>query len=186
MGIRLAGNRLAYRILITLAISLAASAQPRAVEVWGNIGIANAAGDEGSIGTGAIYGAGVSLPFTSRLAFETNVAGMRAERFAPVTRVLISPALVFRWGHDRLYGFAGGGLGLQIDRGEMLQFDLAPGETEPTITTRRFTDYGTALHGRAGIVAALTPKLIFRAEVFSAWHYVAPSCGVQVGAGYRF
>jgi hypothetical protein len=72
MGIRLAGNRLAYRILITLAISLAASAQPRAVEVWGNIGIANAAGDEGSIGTGAIYGAGVACVFRSKWAADSG------------------------------------------------------------------------------------------------------------------
>lgn len=163
--------RWAIRIFILAAASVAAWSQPRAVEVWGNTGAARVGGDEGSLGSEVIYGAGVTLPFTRRLALEVDAQRVRAKRFTPLTRVLISPALVWRWGRERVYGFAGGGLGAQINR------IAAP----PS-----YTDYDATLHVRGGIVISPVERLIIRAELFSVWHFFLPTAGVKIGAGYRF
>jgi hypothetical protein len=173
------------RIVIVAAIAAAAEAQPRAVEVWGNIGAARAAGDEGSVGNGAIYGAGIGVPLVKGLTFELDVAGMRAERFTSVARILVSPALVWRWGSERVYGFAGGGPGLQIDRSDEVRIDF-PGQPQQTVLTRRFTEQALTLHGRGGAVVRLLPRVILRAEAFAAWRFVLPTVGVKIGAGYRF
>ncbi|MGH9627752.1 MAG: hypothetical protein ACRD7E_05345 [Bryobacteraceae bacterium] len=162
----------AARILIlAAAVSTAAWSQPRGVEVWGNTGAARVGGDEGSLGSGAIYGAGVSLPFTRSLALEVDAQRVRAERFTPLTRIMISPALVWRFGNQRVYGFAGGGAGIQIDR-------IAAAEP--------YTDDDITLHVRGGVVVTPIGRLIVRAEVFSVWHFLLPTAGVKIGAGYRF
>jgi hypothetical protein len=151
-------------VLAVAAASAAWSQPPRAPEVWGNVGIARAAGDESSLGSGVIYGAGASLPFTRRFAFEADIARLHADRFVPFTRVLFSPAIVARWGKPNLYGFAGGGVGVQHDRGHT----------------------GGTVHARGGFVVQVAPKLVLRTEVFSAWHYVMPTIGGKFGFGYRF
>jgi hypothetical protein len=179
------GNR-TFALLMLAATCRSAWSQPSAVELWGSVGIAQAAGDEGSIGTGAIYGGGITAPFTGGLAFEVDVQGMRAERFNPVSRVFVNPAIVFRWGSERVYGFAGGGAGVQVDTGEQLHFEFPPGHAEPVVTTRSFRESRLTFHGRGGLVVSPRTRLIIRAELFSIWHFVMPTAGIRFGLGYRF
>ena len=166
---------------------LPAWAQPRkTVEVWGSAAIAHAAGDESFIGTPAAYGGGVAIPLTRSLAINFDVERMRAERFNPVTRVFVSPALVWRWGNERVYGFAGGGMGLQIDRSIGFLYSAVPGQQQPSATQVQSTDSGPALHGQVGVVYNPVSRLILRAGFVSHWHYVLPTSGIRFGVGYRF
>jgi hypothetical protein len=173
-------------VLIVTALAATCSAQPRAVDVWGTIGVTRAAGDEGSIGSAATVGAGVTAPITEKIAVEADIQRLHAGRFPPgETRIFVSPALIWRFGGERLYGFTGGGPGLQVDRGRVLQVEPRPGQ-QPIVTESSFTNFGLSLHGRGGIVANPTGRLIVRAELFFIWHYVLPTVGARFGAGYRF
>ena len=129
------------KVLLLVSLTVAVGwGQPREIELWGAAGPARAAGDEGSIGTGVAYGIGGTFPLTRRLAFEADVLRMRAERFEPgVTRVLVSPAGVWRFGAERMYGFVGGGPGIQVDRGRALRFDFRPGQQQPSVTETSYT-----------------------------------------------
>jgi hypothetical protein len=176
----------AIRVLMFAAAPAVAMSQPRAIEIWGSAGAAQAAGDEGSLGSGFAYGGGIAVPFTRRLAVEVDITRFRVERFEPVTRTLISPALVYRWGTDKVYGFAGGGLGLQRDRGSFARFEMVPNQEQPLMTPLRFSDTGATLHGRGGLVIHPGAHIIVRTEFFAAWRYVMPSVGVKIGIGYRF
>jgi hypothetical protein len=180
-----------FRKWILLALMLfetcaSAWSQPKAVELWGSIGAARAAGDESWIGTGAIYGVGITVPLTRKLAFEVDLQRMRAERFNPITRVLVNPAVVFRWGSERVYAFTGGGAGVQVDTGNQLQFDLSPGQSQPVVMTRSFRESGATFHGRGGLVISPRTRMIIRADLFFMWHFVLPTAGARVGVGYRF
>jgi hypothetical protein len=148
-------------------------AQPRRAEVWANVGTARVGGDEGSNGSGFLYGAGVSAPFTRHLAVELDVARIKVDRFGPSTHTLISPALVWRWGSDRLYGFAGGGVGMEATR-------------ETGFQAFRETRYNAAVQGRGGVVFSPNNRLLVRFEAFTSFQYVLPTAGVKVGIGYRF
>lgn len=172
--------------LMLSAIVVPAWCQPPQAEAWGHIGVAHAAGDESFIGDPLTYGGGVSVPLTRRLAINVDVERMRAARFNPVTRVFLSPALVWRWGSERCYGFAGGGFGVQIDRFTGFRYDAIPGQQQPSVSQVQSTEYGTTLHGQVGIVFNPVGGLIVRTEFVSHWRYVLPTAGVRIGIGYRF
>ena len=177
------------QVTILLFGLMAANAwtQPRNVEVWGGAGVAGAAGDEGSIGTGVAYSAGVTVPVWRQLAVEGDVLRVHAERFPPgVTRVFLSPAVVWRFGAERMYGFAGGGVGLQIDKGRTLELDFRPGQQPPLARERPYTDAGATLHGRGGVVINPGHRVLVRAELLVMWHYVLPTVGARFSIGYRF
>ncbi|MEZ5394929.1 MAG: hypothetical protein R2724_19175 [Bryobacterales bacterium] len=108
--------------------------------------------------------------FTRRLAVDLDVAWTHATRdFGSVGRlendlVLVTPSLVYRWGSERTYVFAGGGAGYET----------------------RESDNGLAVNAKAGVVAVIRGGLLFRADFVSAWRYVLPHVQVRAGIGYRF
>ena len=171
-------------VLVTV-LPLLTYAQPNSVEVWGNVGPARVGGDEGSEGSGPIYGGGVAVPLSRRIAVEVDIARIRVDRFSPETHVFISPAIVWRWGSDRVYGFAGAGPGLVATSGLDYELVFPPGQAPESIA-RDATRYSATVHGRGGFVYSPTGKILFRAELFSAFRYVLPTVGVKFGMGYRF
>ena len=123
------------------------------------------------------------MPITRRLAVNVAVEKMRAERFNPVTRIFVSPAVVWRWGSERVYGFAGGGVGVQTDRSVGILF--VPGQ-QPSGRPVQSTEHGMTFHGQVGIVFNPVGGLIVRTELVSHWRYVLPTTGLRIGIGYRF
>jgi hypothetical protein len=164
----------ALRVLFILLLSGACLlAQPRSVEIWGNVGGARVGGDEGSDGGGVIYGAGISAPLSRRIAVEFDVARVKVDRFGESTHTLFSPALVWRWGTERVYGFAGGGFGLEST--SFVGFLNA-----------KETNYNAAVQGRGGVVFSPNNHFLFRLEAFTSFQYALPTAGVKAGVGYRF
>ena len=173
-------------VLAMMFLTAAADAQPpRSVEVWGNVGAARVAGDEGWHGGGAMYGGGVSVPLTRRIAVEADVSRVSVDRFGPSTHTFVSPAVVWRWGTDRVYGFVGTGLGIVANRTTGYEPDFLTGQS-PAYVTRRFTEYNTTLHGRGGFLVAPGERWIIRTELFSGWQYALPTFALKIGLGYRF
>jgi hypothetical protein len=163
-------HRWLWALPAAVALAPAGLAQPRAVEVFGQIGVARAAGDEGSLGTGASYGAAVTVPIVSRWAVDVDVAAVRARRtfsYAPELRgrqTLISPSLVYRRGSERAYFFAGGGTGAELsDEGRFMM-----------------------LLGKCGVVVSPTRRLLLRGDFLVGFSKVLPNVGVRFGIGYRF
>ncbi|MFB3827755.1 MAG: hypothetical protein ACE15B_13370 [Bryobacteraceae bacterium] len=150
------------------------AAQPRSVEVFGRAGFMRMGGDESSLGTGAAYGGAVLVPITRRFAVDVDALTARAARelgggSLETRRTLIHPALVFRWGNSRIYGFAGGGIGGEFTRS-------GPGSS----------DSGRLMVAKTGIVANPTGRLLLRADFYWSARYVLPNTGVTVGVGFRF
>jgi hypothetical protein len=172
-------------LMLSIIVVPAYAEPPKAVEVWGSVGVAHAAGDESFIGTPFAYGAGVSLPLGRRFAVNVAAEQMRPARFNPLTRAFVGPSLVWRWGNERVYGFAGGGVGVQIDRELRFLYDSVPGQ-QPVVSQARVTDSGPAISGQAGVVFNPVARLIVRAEVVSHWRYILPTTGVRFAVGYRF
>jgi hypothetical protein len=157
--------------------------QPKAVEVFGQIGYGNAQGDDGSFGSGIVYGGTVTLPLSSRWAVDLDAQhtrttyDVRAGQTFGTRRTLVSPAILYRRGSDRVYWFAGGGLGGRIDQ----MYDRGPGQPE-----RRVSENGTAISVRTGVVGGVTKHLLVRADLYFVVAHVAPDAGAKVGIGYRF
>ncbi|HBY58896.1 MAG TPA: hypothetical protein DEH78_03685, partial [Solibacterales bacterium] len=163
-------------------LPLAAQA-PRAVEVFGLVGASRIGGDESSLGTAAAFGGAVMVPITGAWAVDLEVSTGRATQESPIPtesfsarRTYVSPAVVRRWGGERLYGFGGGGVGLAVDR------------TRTTFQSRDFVanDSGMTLLGKFGVVAAPSERLLLRFEAGLTWRYVLPDISARVGIGYRF
>lgn len=172
-------------IVFTALSAVELAAQPRRIEAWGNLGIARVAGDEGSNGSGPIYGGGIAVPLTKRLAIELDVAHIRSDRFGESKHTMLSPAVVWRWGTERVYGFLGGGLGTEATRST--GFLSTPGpDGSPSFFPVESTNYSLTLHGRGGIVFSPYNRVFFRAEMFSSFQYVLPTVGFKGGIGYRF
>jgi hypothetical protein len=156
-------------VLLLLAADFAL-AQPTRPEVFGFVGMGRTGGDEGSLGSGLAAGGAVTIPFVSRWALDFDVTHLRSKRdFAgpfrwESHRTHFSPAVQYRRGSERTYGFAAFGVG----------------------GTAGTTHGGWHLHGKVGIVTALTEQLLLRAEFFSVFRYVLPDAGVKAGLGYRF
>ena len=156
-------------------------AQPRQVEIFGMAGAARVSGDEGSLGSGVAFGGAVTLPFSARWAIDLDLMHGRADRDEAqiafrTRRTYVSPALQYRRGNGRLYGFAAAGAG----------FAKTTGDTDLPERTISASDSGLTWHGRGGIVAGLTGRLLLRAEVFTIFRYVSPDVGVRAGLGFRF
>jgi hypothetical protein len=185
-GVILLGQMLGWYVVVLLIFTaITASAQPRNVEIWGNVGAARVGGDEGWNGAGIIYGGGVAVPVTRRLAVEADVARVKVDRFGTSTHTLISPALVWRWGSERMYGFAGGGLGMEGTRSTGV-LTIRDENHNPTFQTIESTNFNAALQGRGGIVFSPNNHLIVRVEAFTSFQYALPTAGVKAGIGYRF
>jgi hypothetical protein len=172
-------------VFAILVVAVAADAQPRSIDAWGNIGAGRVGGDEGWNGSGVMYGGGVSIPLTERIAIEADVSRISVDRFGSSSHTFVSPAVVWRWGTDRVYGFAGAGMGVVANRGTAFEPIFFPGQP-PTYVRSTATEYNATLHGRGGVVFSPAERWLVRTELFSAWQYALPSFGVKVGVGYRF
>jgi hypothetical protein len=173
----------ALRLAGLLFLALPLWCQPKAVEVFGQIGYGKAQGDDGSLGAGVVFGGAVTLPLSSRWAVDLDVQhsrttyDVRAGQTFGTRRTLVSPAILYRRGSDRVYWFAGGGFGGRIDR----MYDRSPGQPE-----RRVSENGTAFPLRTGFVGGLTKQLLVRADLYVVVVHVAPDAGAKLGIGYRF
>jgi hypothetical protein len=171
-----------WRIALLLLAACAAWAQPRAVEVFGQVGYGRANDDEGSVGSGAVFGGALTVPWTSRWAEDIAIQHQRTTRSPSpdfsfgTRRTLVSPALQYRRGSERSYGFVGFGAGVAIAEA----FFRQRGQESASSNT------GMTPHMRGGFVAAPAGRLLLRAEVYAAFRYVAPDVGVKLGVGYRF
>jgi hypothetical protein len=170
-------------ILLLCGIPALAELQ-RSPEVFGQAGVLRLGADEGSAGRGASSGGLAMLPITPKFAADVEAltakvssAGPPGERFS-LRRTMVLPALVRRWGDGKVYGFVGGGVGMQLDRTHVVS-SLAG-------LNFRGSDTGMTLHGKGGVVAALTPRLLVRGDALIAFRYVLPSIGLRIGLGYRF
>lgn len=165
----------------SLWLSGPANAQANRPELFGLAGVTRVSGDEGSLGTGVAVGGAFSLPFARHWAVDIGVSHMRSERPVSGLTLLgrhthISPALQYRRGSERLYGFAAFGAGASVtDEG-----------SDFSGTRRSETGGGLHLHGAAGFVKTLSDRILLRAEFFSVFRYVSPDLGVRAGIGYRF
>lgn len=173
----------ALRILFLCALPALAEL-PRTPEVFGQAGVLRLGEDEGSAGRGASFGGSAMLPITPKFAVDVEALTARVssseppgERFS-LRRTMLLPALVRRWGDEKVYGFAGGGVGAQFDRTHIVSSSAG--------LNFRGGDNGMTLHGKGGVVAALTPRLLVRADALIAFRYVLPSIGLRIGLGYRF
>jgi hypothetical protein len=168
-------------------------AQPRAIEVLGQVGRSRFGGDEGSLGSATTFGAGAVLPLTAKWAVDVDVqTGSSEEDFPPperftIRRTLLSPAIVRRWGTERLYGFAGGGIGLQVDSTESVWRTYSGNPpVESGLGRGEYTDSAPTLVGKLGIAAAPAGPLLIRGDLLLVWRYVLPTVGVRIGVGYGF
>ncbi len=156
-------------------------AQPTRAEVFALGGGGRLNGEEGSLGTGWSASAAVTVPFSSRWALDMDATHMDAERHVgPLTltgrHTHLSPAIQYRGGSARTYGFVafGGGLSVVCDGGNF------PG------AHRCDTETGFHAALRGGFVHAFARRWLIRGEVFAFFPHVAPDVGVRVGFGYRF
>ncbi len=166
-----------------LVLGVCAAAQPRKPEVFGFAGVARLAGDEAPLGNGATFGGAVTLPIARRWAVDLDLTHIRAEREEGDRhlrfggdRTHFAPALQFRGGGQRSYGFAAFGAGVGVLR-EWSEYGGSRHSSRDT---------GLTLHARTGFVAALTERWLVRADVFLAFRTIAPDFGVRAGVGYRF
>jgi hypothetical protein len=179
------------RVVVFLLVSVAYG-QPRAVELFGHAGALRFAGDEGSLGSAVSFGGAFLVPVARRLAVDVDLQTSRLAtgEIGPPNhftqrRTFLSPSIVYRAGSERVYGFAGGGLGLQHNRTNgTFTFSSAGGPTQTAPFTS--SDTGLTLHGVAGVVGAITPRLLIRGDAFLAFRYVLPSVGARIGIGIRF
>jgi hypothetical protein len=171
------------RLASLLSLALPLWCQPKAVEVFGQIGYGNAQGDDGSLGRGALYGGALTLPLSPRWAVDVDVQysrttyDARAGNTFGTRRTPVSPAILYRRGSDRVYWFVGGGLGGRIDH----MYNRFPGQPEHTRD-----DNGSTLPARTGFVASVTHHLVLRADAYLVVTHAAPDAGVKIGIGYRF
>lgn len=163
-------------------------AQPRRVDAFGQFGWMRWAGDEGSLGNAAAYGGAVMIPVTRRWAVDVDLlTSVQKTDFEPgqyfrTRRTTLSPALVARWGTDRVYGFIGGGVGNQWDA---IQFRRDPIVGIPQSFDRTDSNF-LYLLGKGGVVAVVTNRLLFRADLMLNFPFVMPNTIFRVGAGWRF
>jgi len=173
----------ALRIAGLLFLASPLWCQPKAVEVFGQIGYGKAWDDDGSLGAGVVYGGTVTLPLSPRWAVDLDVQHNRTAYHASAghtfgtRRTLVSPAILYRRGSDRVYWFAGGGFGGRIDH----IYERWTGRPE-----FRVSGYRTAIPVRTGVVGGVTKHLLLRADLYFVVGHVAPDAGVKLGIGYRF
>jgi hypothetical protein len=173
----------------------AAVAERRPVELLGHIGAFQAGSDEGSIASGPSFGATLAIPVSRRMAVDVEAQtsevkhSRRAGDFYRTRRTLIVPSLIFSWGDQTVYGFAGGGLGVEFDSNTTRHSDFRPDFTReewrevlPGVFELDRSDVGRATSLRAGIGVSAFRRVALRWEVYTAgWNL-----GARMGVGYRF
>ena len=180
-------------VVLAAAFVAAAAEPPRSTEVFAQIGSMRLGGDEGSAGTAVAFGGAVTAPLTSRWALDAALATARPDAYDQppgyfsVRRLLVSPALVRRFGNQRVLGFAGVGLGLQSDNTHSRHSFYAGDPPQMTgITEVRTTQTGWTLLARVGVVGNPWSDLLVRADVELSWRYVLPNVVGRIGVGWRF
>lgn len=159
---------------------------PRGIELFGTFGAMRGGGDEGSEGSGAVYGGAATLPFTSRWAVDVQAltSPLSSRPDFRLRRVLLSPGLQYRRGNDRAYWFLAFGPGWQRDRtrGMYQVLDTTGGSRTVPIES---TQSGVTLHWRTGAVFQPVRRLLVRGEFLWANRHVLPNLGVAVSLGIR-
>ncbi len=187
------------RLLLLFPLAVLLAAQPRAPEVYGTIGVLRGASDESSAGSAASYGGMLTVPLTRRLAVDLDVETARFKRNTGGTywrdrRWLISPSLLYRFGaNERVYGFAGGGIGAELNRTLTIERNFLPGyrppgweEIGPGVWKGSHSSTYRTLHARGGFVVSPLPHLVVRVDFYAAAAHVLPNFGAKLGVGYRF
>lgn len=175
------------RFLLLLAtVSVAQAEPPRNVELFGTVGALRGGGDEGSNGSGAMYGGAATIPFAKRWAVDVQAftSKLSARTDYRLRRVMLSPAVQYRRGDERAYWFLAFGPGVETDsvEGTFQSFDSAGVGRDVSF---RDTVSGMTLHWRTGGVFEPTRRLLIRGEFFWANRYVLPSVGVAISVGVR-
>lgn len=173
-------------LLLLAAVFVAQAEPPRNVELFGTIGALRGGGDEGSNGSGAMYGGAATIPFAKRWAVDVQAFTSKLSNRVDyrLRRVVLSPALQYRSGDDRAYWFLAFGPGLERDRveGRFQSFDNTGVGREVSF---RGTESGVTLHWRTGGVFEPTKRLLIRGEFFWVNRYVLPNVGVAISVGVR-
>ena len=181
---------------LLFAVAAPAWTQPKAVDLFGHVGVFRGGSDEGSLGRAASYGGALTVPLPGGGAIDFDVQSARLTRtwapsgFWQSRRTLLSPSLLYRKGAEAAYFFAGGGVGGEIATGVSREGNLVEGytlpppwrEISPGLFEATFRDFRRTIHVRVGLVGAATRRLPVRVEFFIAnWHL-----GFRIGLGYRF
>ena len=178
----------------------------RAPEVIVHFGAFRAGTDEGPIGTGASYGGAITLPITRRIAVALDVQTSRVFRtmgrptdWYRTQRSLLIPSMLYRFGHEAVYGYVGGGVGKEFDSStyhtDIRSQAPGPGGTVPVPTGQGWREIepgvfelkqseagGPPVSFQAGFAAFPLRRLGLRGDVFMAgWHL-----GARIGVAYRF
>jgi hypothetical protein len=163
--------------------------EARSPEAFFHIGRFRVGSDEGSIGSGPSYGGTLTVPIWQRLAVEVDVQTSHVVRrvgqdgdLVETRRTLLIPSLLYRFGHEAVYGFVGAGTGVEFGRSasRFSGIESEQSRVEPKVAFRV---------GAAGFPLS---KLGLRGDVFMAmgpdgriippgWHV-----GIRFGIGYRF
>jgi hypothetical protein len=132
------------------------------------------------------------LPLLGKWALDVSAQTARARTFsdqftyASGRRTLVTPALVRRFGSERVYGFAGGGVGVEIES----EHSRYPVNNPPQfVGTYEYKDRRAAvmwLMGKGGVVWNPVSRLLVRGDVEAAFHYVLPNLTARIGVGWRF
>lgn len=137
------------------------------------------------------------LGFSGRVAVDIGVMTTEVTRqagtdLARTRRTLVLPSLVGRWGSERGYFFAGGGVSAQMDR-FTFQSAFSPGLLPPgarDLGGGRFEtvarETGPMFHARTGVVRALGESFLVRIDLIWAHRYVLPNIVATGGIGIRF
>lgn len=139
------------------------------------------------------------MPLARRLAVDIGAQNARIVRqsapstYYRVRRWVVSPSLLYRFGNPRVYGFAGGGVGTEVNRSLTIEGNFLPDyrppgweEIGPGVWKTSHAWRRTTIHARGGFVVAPVRHLVVRVDLDAAWAYVLPNAGVKVGLGYRF
>lgn len=184
--------------VVVCAVAVPGFSQPTRPEVFAYVGGLRAAGDEGSLGAGFIYGGDILVPFYRRLALNIDAATAKTRRSSGgdefhLRRTFLGVSLVGRWGNERTYFFAGGGLGIEHSRGRTIASTFLPGirppgaeEIAPGVFQFRSSETNPALIGRAGFVHTVWRRALLRFDLLWSQQHALPNIGGRVGVGYRF
>jgi hypothetical protein len=179
------------RLLLLGVLAVSCHAQPTAVELFGHVGVTRTGDDEGSLGPAVAVGGALMVPLRPRWAIDVDVQAARRsdDNFAGnqfrLRRIMFSPAIVYRRGSERVYGFVGGGAGGQFDETRITGVREPVAGSQFAFTSENTTS-GLTLHGKGGLVAQIFTNFLIRADGFVAFRYVLPDAGVRIGIGYRF
>ena len=173
-------------------------AQPTRPELFGYVGVLRAAGDEGSLGSGLLWGGTAVVPIARRVAFDVDIGRAKTERNFPgelfqLRRTFAGFSVIGRWGSAHTYVFAGGGVGIEASNrlsqsGNVLPGFRPPGGREVAPGVFQFTSSDTrpSLVVRGGVVHAIWRNILVRFDLFSSQQHVLPNLGARAALGWRF